>query len=92
MLRRILAGLLVTLSAFGAVDVTPAQACPMCKAANDSEEDRPRAYMYSILFMLSMPVVLFTGFGVGFYRLAKKRDLMIGEGQLPADDAVQDEG
>lgn len=52
----------------------PAWACPMCKVANESEGDaRPRAYMYSILFMLSVPAMLTAGFGIGFYRLSKRR-------------------
>ena len=49
----------------------PVMACPMCKVAQEDAEDpavaaRPRAYMYSILFMLSMPATLFTFFGVTF--------------------------
>jgi hypothetical protein len=45
----------------------------MCQASNDSAgEQRARAYMYSILFMLAMPATVFTGFSIGFYRLSKK--------------------
>lgn len=56
----------------------PAVACPMCKTAQEETttpeaEARPKAYMYSILFMLSMPATLFAGFGIGFYRLSKKQ-------------------
>jgi len=56
----------------------PASACPMCKTANETagetEADRrPKAYMYSILFMLSVPATLVAGFGIGFYRLSKKQ-------------------
>lgn len=54
----------------------PAQACPMCAQANEAkqaeENPRPKAYMYSILFMMAMPAMIFTGFGVGLYRLSKK--------------------
>jgi hypothetical protein len=56
-----------------------ARACPMCKVANESGENaavrdaRPRAYMYSILFMLSMPATLLTGYGFGFYRMHKRQ-------------------
>jgi hypothetical protein len=28
-------------------------ACPMCKAGIEADDPRPRAYMYSILFMLA---------------------------------------
>jgi hypothetical protein len=62
--------------------VSSADACPMCKYANeDGSEDgaatsvanrRPRAYMYSILFMMSMPAIIFTGFGIVLYRLHRK--------------------
>ena len=52
--------------------VSSASACPMCKEANDADDPRPKAYMYSILFMLAVPATVFTGFGVGFYRLSKK--------------------
>jgi hypothetical protein len=50
-----------------------AEACPMCQVANESTGDqRPRAYMVSILFMLAMPATVLTGFGIGFYRLSQK--------------------
>jgi len=54
------------------------QACPMCKGALASSEDpaaaaRPKAFMYSILFMLSMPATLATAFGISFYRLSKRQ-------------------
>jgi len=70
-----------TVALFGALllaaPASPAVACPMCKAANESETKaeenlKPKAYMYSILFMLAMPATLLTGFGIGFYRLAKR--------------------
>lgn len=62
----------------------PLQACPMCKVANEDTQDpaaeaRPRAYMYSILFMLAMPASLFTAFSVSLYRLSLKRDAMNAE-------------
>ncbi len=52
----------------------------MCKIAHEDATDpavaaRPRAYMYSILFMLSMPATLFTAFGITFYRLSRKQQL-----------------
>ncbi|MEZ6044441.1 MAG: hypothetical protein R3C11_02425 [Planctomycetaceae bacterium] len=51
-----------------------ASACPMCKQANETDQALPRAYMYSILFMISMPALIFTGFGVKVYQLTKERD------------------
>lgn len=56
-----------------------AWACPMCKAAAEADPRLPRAFMASILFMLAMPFTLLTCFGVGFYRLSKRR---------PADEAA----
>lgn len=63
--------------------VSSADACPMCKYANeDGSEDgsassegnrRPRAYMYSILFMISMPATLAAGFSFSFYRMWRKQ-------------------
>lgn len=70
------------------------QACPSCKAANETDSRRPKAYMYSILFMLGVPATMATGFGVGFYRMNKRyraamdaryRDDL----QLPANDDPQ---
>ena len=83
--RRILvaACFLVLFASNAATDV--ASACPMCQEANETDvstgetNHRPRAYMYSILFMLAVPATLFTGFSVSFYRLSK-------QSQSSADD------
>lgn len=54
-----------------------ATACPLCKYGNESKQAgekenlRPRAYMYSILFMLAMPASMVTALGVGIYRMTK---------------------
>lgn len=53
-------------------DMTVAQACPGCKTANETNANRPRAYMMSILFMLGMPATVFAGFSLAFYRLSRK--------------------
>ncbi|MFH5804147.1 hypothetical protein [Alienimonas sp. DA493] len=49
-----------------------AEACPMCKAAAESDDRLPRAFFASILFMMGMPVALATGFGVAFWRLSRQ--------------------
>lgn len=49
-----------------------AEACPMCKAAAESDERLPRAFFASILFMMGMPIALATGFGVAFWRLSRQ--------------------
>ncbi len=66
-----------------------AMACPGCKNANETESLRPRAYMYSILFMLGMPATVFTGFGIAFYRLSRRAAL---EQQLLADAELNADG
>ena len=50
-----------------------ADACPNCKLGNETDSNLPRAYMYSILFMISMPVTLLTFFVVGFYCLSRQQ-------------------
>ncbi len=68
--------LLLFACVFGSLVAAPsvATACPNCKTAIESDPNnkQPKAYMYSILFMLSMPAILFGSFGYGLYRLSKK--------------------
>lgn len=52
-------------------------ACPSCGTAvgqgkNSTNAHVPAAFYISILFMLSMPVLLVSGFGMGFYLLSRK--------------------
>jgi hypothetical protein len=85
--------------ALGACAFSPAlesaHACAMCKIANEDgtgspvQNARPRAYMYSILFMLSMPATLTAGFGLGFYRLWKKQQELAEVSIDPADAPEQ---
>jgi hypothetical protein len=44
-----------------------AQACPMCSETIAGQDALPRAYMFSILFMLAMPATVFSGFGLTIY-------------------------
>ena len=60
----------------------PAQACPMCKIANEQDALLPRAYMYSILFMMGMMFSLGGGVGVGMYFLGRKENAAIAEFEL----------
>ena len=75
MLRRALlaTSLLIGLSVLGPI-VQPAQACPMCKVANEQDSMLPTAYMYSILFMMGMIFSLGGGVGVGMYFLGRKEN------------------
>ena len=86
MIRRYLAktAMLVAFTAASGLG-SEAMACPNCKFANESESNRPKAYMYSILFMIGMPATIFTGFGVSFYRMTKKAELEALE-QMKADN------
>jgi uncharacterized membrane protein len=63
---------LIVLSA----SASAAIACPTCKdgmAANDPEhEHMVKGYFYSILFMMGMPYLLITCFGVYMYREVRK--------------------
>ena len=53
MTRRLLLALALVVGTWGFSPAVPqAVACPMCKAANDEHDARPRAYMVSIIFML----------------------------------------
>ena len=75
--KRLLTSTILALAVLSSA-ATVAQACPMCKYANESKQHdeaanrRPKAFMYSILFMLSMPPTIFTVFGISFYRLNKQ--------------------
>lgn len=48
-------------------------ACPMCAETVAADDHLPKAYMASILFMMAMPAILTSGFGIAFYRLFKKQ-------------------
>lgn len=63
-----------------------AQACPMCAETVAADDNLPKAYMYSIIFMLTMPAMVFTGFGVAIYRAVKKHESATGA--LPEPDDV----
>lgn len=62
----------VTLFVLGGPAVQSASACPMCKAATEEDDLQPRAYMYSILFMLGVPGTLGIGMVVGLVALGRK--------------------
>ena len=46
-------------------------ACPMCKAANEEDDAKPRAYMYSILFMLTVPATLVSGVTFSLFKMSR---------------------
>jgi heme/copper-type cytochrome/quinol oxidase subunit 2 len=71
----IVAFVLVSALAFCAV----AEACPGCAEAQAGQgAERSgivRGYMYSIIFMLSMPFMIFGGFGIYVYRHVRRTKL-----------------
>ena len=88
-MRSFLAAILLMTILTGAMQPATVAACPMCKVANEDApamgadgfpldtNARPRAYMYSILFMLSMPALLLSGFGIAFYRMTRRARLAV---------------
>lgn len=68
-----------------------ASACPNCKAANETDSNLPRAYMYSILFMIGMPATIFTGFGISFYRMAAREERQLTTGAESTNSKVSDQ-
>lgn len=75
MRQTLLRSLLVLGLALGPASA-PCVACPMCKAANETDQNgepntKPQAYMYSILFMLSMPATVLGAFGFTFWRMTR---------------------
>jgi hypothetical protein len=59
----------LTLSAPAA---STAFACPMCKAATEEDDSKPRAYMYSIIFMLTVPATLVSGVTFSLFAMNRK--------------------
>lgn len=72
-MKQIVFRMLLVAALFCGGMASPAVACPMCKQANETSDALPRAYMYSIFFMMGTPAMIFVGFGLTFYRLSKKQ-------------------
>lgn len=49
-------------------------ACPMCAETVSADAHLPKAFMWSILFMLAMPAVVLGGFGFAVFRVIRQRD------------------
>jgi hypothetical protein len=91
--KRVLTSSILALAVLCSV-ATVAEACPMCKYANEAKQQdeaanrRPKAFMYSILFMLSMPPTIFTVFGISFYRLNKQAQAAAAQENNAADETL----
>lgn len=64
----------------------PVFACPMCKAATEEDDAKPRAYMYSILFMLAVPGTMVGGMAAGLVALSRRESASLAESGLTDDD------
>jgi len=67
-----------------------AQACPMCSLSIAEEDMLPKAYMYSILFMLGMPATVFAG--IGSVVFLKFRQFNADQPGIAGDDLVTRDG
>jgi len=67
-----------------------ALACPMCKAANEEDDAKPRAYMYSILFMLTVPATLVSGVTFSLVKMSRNETEAL-RGAGLADDPTDGE-
>lgn len=73
MWRRI--SLVIVASAVALLCATVAEACPTCKEALNNQAkygNLPQAYMWSIIFMMSMPFLLLGSFGAYMYVLCQR--------------------
>jgi uncharacterized membrane protein YjgN (DUF898 family) len=79
--RRVTTALVVVLSIASVLSIaTVAQACPACKQALASTEhagsgDPIQGFMWSILFMMSMPFLLLGGFGTYLWYIVRRARL-----------------
>lgn len=56
---------------------TSAWACPMCKYALETDENEPKAYMISILFMMGTITTLFASVAVLLWWVSKQEKMVI---------------
>jgi hypothetical protein len=66
-----------------------AHACPMCNQSIAEQNALPHAYMYSIIFMLTMPAVVFTGIGSFIVFQFRKAAAVVPPSDADADAAPQ---
>ena len=89
-LRRIVLAVVLLMGVMDPLAQT-AQACPMCKIANEQDSLLPQAYMYSILFMMGMMFTLGGSVGVGMYLLSRKENAALASlGQLDGTEVEPD--
>ncbi len=91
MLRRMVLAAVLLLGAVGPL-AQSAQACPMCKVATEQDSLLPKAYMYSILFMMGMMFTIGGGIGYGMYLLGRKENAAIEGWEQGEADAESNAG
>lgn len=84
---KLLAPLVVAASLFFG-HAARAFACPFCGEANATDQARSDAYELSILFMLAMPALVFSGFAFAFYRLNKSAAAANAAAQAAAENVA----
>jgi len=74
----------VLLAAFLVAGSLPqvAEACPLCRAAAEEDNAQAQAYMYSILFMLTVPGLIVGALTVGLIRLGRREARAMHEFEL----------
>jgi hypothetical protein len=84
--KRTIRCLFIMFTVLGLVFADPqpqqASACPMCKVANEEDDARPKAYMYSIIFMLSVPAVMVAGITGVLFSMHRKEQKVLEEANL----------
>jgi len=88
--RTLMIPILAVVLTLSAPAASTALACPMCKAATEEDDAKPRAYMYSILFMLTVPATLVSGVTFSLFRMSRNeaealRDAGLSDGESDVD-------
>lgn len=93
MFRRYLLILVVAAAGlFSSPAVETVSACPMCKVATEEAEEQnlPQAMMYSILFMLTIPACIFSGIGIGLWKMSRREAGDLAHAEPPVDQPSLD--
>jgi hypothetical protein len=87
--RFLMIPVLAVVLTFSAPAASTALACPMCKAATEEDDSKPRAYMYSILFMLTVPATLVSGVTFSLVKMSRNEAEALRDAGL-SDESVDD--
>ena len=91
-MRRSLVLFALAVLLFAVLDVSVVEACPTCKQALAGQAkygNLPQAYMWSIIFMMSMPFLLLGSFGGYMYlQVRRARQAASQPAMVPASNAA----